>query len=154
MQIKQITSDNRYYREILNIYYTWWGSIKKKTYEEIESIYQEALTPDTFPKIYALIINDTLIGTYTLDEKDDIDTETYTPYLANVYIKEPYRNKGYGSYLIEDAKKRAEQLKYKELYLHSGIQNYYEKFGFTFIKEVQTAYGTKRIFKYSKKGKN
>lgn len=146
MQIKQVNNDNRYYREILNIYYSWWGSIKKKTHEEIESIYKEALTTDTFPKIYALIINDTLIGTYTLDEKDDIENEPYTPYLSNVYVKEKYRHQGYGTLLIEDAKNKTLHLGYKKLYLHSHLENYYEKYGFQFIKEVDTPYGKKKIF--------
>lgn len=154
MQVKQINSKNRYYEEIINIYYNWWGKEKNKTLKDINDIYSDTLEKESLPNLYALIINDTLIGTYELNEKDGIDNEKYTPYLANVYIKEQYRHQNYSKLLIEDAKKRAKSLNYDTLYLHSRIENYYEKYNFKFLKEVKTPLGQKRIYKYNLKSKN
>lgn len=154
MLINQINKSDRYFLEIINIYYKWWSNIQNKKYSDIYEKYITSLTSSLLPKIYALIINDTLIGTYSLEEKDNIDNEPYTPYLANVYIKEKYRHQGYSKLLIEDAKEKAILLGYKDLYLHTKINNYYEKFGFKFLKEVNTPYGNKRIYICHLKNKN
>ena len=147
MEIKCIKSNNRYFKEIINHYYNWFANKKSKTIEEYENTYLNSFNEEKLPNQYALIINDILIGMYEINEKDNIENKKYTPYLANVYIKEEYRNNGYSKFLIEDAKEKARKLGYKELYLHSRIENYYEKFDFKFIEEVETNQGTKRIFK-------
>ncbi len=152
MEIKRITSPNRYYKEIINIYSNWWGETKKLSHKEINDLYINTLDNDELPKIYALISNDTLIGTYEINEKDGVDNEKYTPYIANVFIKEEYRNNGYSKLLINDAFERCIYHKFDAVYLHSRLENYYEKYGFKFLKEVKTDLGTKRIFK--KKLKN
>ncbi len=147
MQINKINNKNRYYYEIINIYYNWWGKdIKKKTLNEIDDSYKDTLSQDFLPNIYALIINDTLIGTYEINKNDDIEKEKYTPYLANIYIKERYRGYGYSKILVSDAIEKIKKMGYDRLYLHSHHQNYYEKFGFKLKKEVETKYGLKRIY--------
>ena len=146
MEIIKINKNNRYYKEIINIYYNWWLKSKKMSLDNINNLYKDTLNDDHLPNIYALIINDTLIGNYEINQKDDIDEKEYEPYLANVYIKEEYRGQGYSKILINDALKKAKELGYKKLYLHSRLENYYEKFGFKFQEEVETKYGKKRIF--------
>ncbi len=149
MIIKSITKPNRYFNEFINLCYQWWGKEKNQSYQEIKDYYLNSLD-NKLPIIRTLIINDTLIGFYEINEKDSIDDEKYTPYLANVYIKEEYRKQGYSTILINDAIEFIKKEGYKDLYLHSRIENYYEKYGFKFLKEVKTKYGNKRIFKYEK----
>ena len=147
MEIIKITKTNRYYKEIINIYYKWWLNTKKMSLNDINNLFKDTLDNNELPHIYALIINDTLIGTYQINKKDDIDEKEYEPYLADVYIKEEYRGRGLSKTLIQDAITKAKELGYKTLYLHSSLKNYYEKFGFTFLEEVPTKYGNKRIYK-------
>jgi len=148
MKIITITNENRYFKEYLNLCYNWFGKEKNLSINEIKEQYK---FHDKLPAIRVLIINDTLIGFYELNEKDNIEEEDYKPYLANVYVKEEYRKQGYSTILINDSINFAKELGYKDLYLHSRIKDYYEKYNFEFIKEVKTKYGNKRIFKY--KGK-
>ena len=148
MEIITIQRKNRYFNEFVNHCYNWFGEEKHQSIEDIRRPYNFV---DKLPKIRVLTINDTLIGFYEINEKDGIDTEDYTPYLAGVYVREEYRKKGYGTILINDAIKYAKELGYKDLYLHSRIKNYYEKYDFKFIKEVKTPLGNKRIFKYEGK---
>ena len=149
MKIITITNENRYFKEFINHCYQWFGEEKNLTYEDIKKDYQEIFN-NKLPKIRVLTINDTLIGFYEINEKDGIDNEEYTPYLATVYVKEEYRKKGYSTILINDAIEYVKELGYKDLYLHSRIENYYEKYGFEFLKEVKTKLGNKRIYKYKK----
>ena len=109
MKIIKIDHDNRYFREIYIIYKKW---LKESSYEinekEFLNEYLNSFNEDTLPNIYALIINDTLIGMYELSAKDFIDEEKYTPYLSRVYVKEQYRGLGYGKELIEHLSKNEE----------------------------------------------
>lgn len=148
MELKTINKTNRYFFEIINNYYNWWGKEKDQSLKEIHDFYVNIIENDDLPVIRALIINDTLIGFYELNAKDGIDEEKYTPYLANVFVKEQYRKQGYSTYLINDAIELAKNMGYEELYLHSRIENYYEKYGFKFLKEVNTKLGKKRIYVY------
>ena len=148
MEVRTIDKKDRYYQEIINCLYNQWGKERNETLKQIDENYDNALGIDSLPIMRALIINDTLIGSYELNEKDDIDNEEYTPYLAKVYVKEKYRHRGYGSVMIKDAISLAKNLGYKTLYLHSRLENFYELYGFKFFKEVDTKYGKKRVFKY------
>ena len=147
MKIIKIDHDNRYFREIFKIYKNWLIESKyefdeKKSLEE----YMNSFNEDTLPNIYALIINDTLIGMYELSAKDYIEDKPYTPYLSRVYVKEEYRNKGYGTMLIEHSINTAKGLNFKKLYLHTHHTNLYEKYGFKYLEDVKTPYGIKKIY--------
>jgi GNAT superfamily N-acetyltransferase len=155
MNIIKIDHDNRYFREIYIIYKKW---LKESSYEinekEFLNEYLNSFNEDTLPNIYALIINDTLIGMYELSAKDFIDEEKYTPYLSRVFVKEQYRGLGYGKELIEHSITTAKSLNYKKLYLHTHHKNLYEKYGFKFLKEVKTKYGSKKIYELDLKSTN
>ena len=147
MKIIKVNKDDRIFKEILLIYKDWIGSssygfdLKKEKEKYINSFKEDKL-----PNLYALIINDTLIGMYEINEKDHIDDYPYTPYLANVFIKEEYRGKGYSKDLIEHSIKSCKLLNYKKMYLHTRHKNLYERYGYKFLKEVETPYGSKRIY--------
>ena len=155
MNIIKIDHDNRYFREIFIIYKNW---LKDSSYEidekEYLNEYLNSFNEDKLPNIYAMIINDTLIGMYELSAKDFVEEEKYTPYLARVYVKEQYRGLGYGKELINHSINTAKSLDYKKLYLHTHHNNLYEKYGFKFLKEVKTKYGSKRIYELDLKSTN
>ena len=148
MKIITITKGTRYFDEFINLTYHWGDRFN--TYEEFRKEYQDNIDND-LPKLRALIINDTVIGLYEINEKDGIDNADYAPYLANVYVREEYRKRGFGTLLIEDSIKYTKELGYETLYLHSRLENYYEKYGFKLIDVVKTDHGDKRIFKYEGK---
>ena len=148
MQIITITKGTRYFAEFVNLTYHWGERLD--TYEVFKKKYQDSID-NKLPKLRALIINDTAIGFYEINEKDGVDNVDYSPYLANVYVREEYRKRGFGTILIKDSIKYTKELGYKTLYLHSKLENYYEKYGFKLIDEVKTEHGNKRIFKYEGK---
>jgi len=149
MKIITINQNDRYFKEFVNINFNWWGYKKDFTLDTMIKHYLDSLD-QKLPKLRALISNDTLVGFYEINEKDYVDEADYTPYLANVYIKEEYRKRGYSTLLINDSIEYTKELGYKDLYLHSKHENYYEKYNFEFIGEVETKYGNKRIFKHKK----
>lgn len=146
MQMIKINSENRYYKECINILYNWWKEIKNISYDDLYNSYLPSLENDDLPNLYALIINDTLIAVYEINEKDDIDSLPYTPYIASIFIKEEYRGRGYLKVILEDAFIKVKTMNYQKVYIHSSHENLYEKYGFKYIKTVDSKYGKKRIF--------
>ena len=143
MKIVKIKDDGPLFKEIVDIYYEWWGH-KYYNLEDFYDFYKNVLENKELPRLYALL-DDELIGMYELNDHDRIDVEE-CPFLSNVFVKEEYRGNGYSKLLINDAIKEAKELGFNKLYLRSHHENYYEKFGFKLIKEVETSIGRKRIF--------
>ena len=75
------------------------------------------------------------------------------PWLANVYIDKRYRNKGYGRKMLETVKEASKDIKdYKEIFLWTEFKGFYEKFGWTFISDIDTyseEYRIQRLYKLS-----
>ena len=78
---------------------------------------------------------------------DDLDVRPdIYPWLANVYIEEKYRNKGYGRILIENATKVAHDvIQFNELFLYTKHIGLYEKFGWKYIGDIDTFKDESRI---------
>jgi len=146
MQLNKITKEDRYFKEAINMLYNWWKDRKDTTYEKDYNHYLESLKDDNLPNLYALIINDTLIAVYEINEKDGVDNAPYTPYIASIFVKEEYRGRGLLNVIMEDAFSKIKALGYDKAYVHSRIDGLYEKYGFKQIDTVDTKDGKKRIF--------
>ena len=146
MQIVKINNNNRYFREAVNLLYGWFKDTKHISYEEVNKQLIEDLKEDSLPNLYALIINDTLIIIYEINEKDDVDEAPYTPYIASIFVKEEYRGNGYMKLIMADAFSKIKGMGYDKAYVHSSHEGLYEKYGFVHIDDVDTKYGKKRIF--------
>ena len=145
MKIQKVTKDDSIFKEIVECYYEWWG---KKYYlcDEFYSLYLSYIKSDGLPNIYALVDSDILIGMYEINEHDRIEVD-YAPFLANVFVKEEFRGKGYSRLLINDSIEQAKKMGCDYFYLRSRHENLYEKYGFELICEVETSLGKKRIFR-------
>ena len=93
--------------------------------------------------IIILLKDNDLVGFYRI-VKHDKDNTIYTPWIANIYIKEDYRNKGYGRILINSIPDYLEKLNISNIYLHTRINNFYEKFGWHLLESLDLHDGIKR----------
>lgn len=81
-----------------------------------------------------------------LKEYDLNDYKEITPNICNIMIFDNYRKKGYGTLLVEYAKKELKKLGYNKAYLWTDkAAKFYEKIGFKYVKDVlkndKTGYG-------------
>ena len=68
------------------------------------------------------------------------------PWLANVYVDETYRKQGYGRILLENVKKVAqENIDLEEIFLYTKHIGLYEKFGWTYLYDIDTYNENQRI---------
>ncbi len=122
--------DKIYIKEINNILKSWLNT--DKNFDIKDAI-----------ATIILLKNQELIGFYQILAHDN-DNTFYTPWLANVFIKEEYRNQGYGRILISSIPKYLKNLNITTLYLHTRHENLYEKFGWQKLEPLDLGDGIKR----------
>ena len=126
--------------------YDWWGKADGYNYQETKCYMKYSMQKDKLPKTYGLFLNDEIIGIYQFTNVNLIVRPDIYPWLANVYIDEKYRHKGYGRKLLETVKETAKDIKdCKEIFLWTEFKGLYEKFGWTFMGDIDTYSKESRI---------
>ncbi len=94
-------------------------------------------------RVIAAHDQETIVGFCTLTAKDEIpDQYPYTPFIGFVFVDEQYRGNRISQRMIEGAAAYARSLGYQTIYLMSGEQGLYEKYGFEKIGDFPTVFGT------------
>lgn len=139
--------------KIINKHYNHWSKYSptmnyENTKNKFENIYAKN---DTIPFGMAMFENSNLIGFFVFKDHCLEKYLDYTPWISDVMIYDEYRNKGYGTKMIEAALVTLRKLGYKKVYLWTDkAPIFYEKIGFTYEHEVEkNEGGTGRL--YSKK---
>lgn len=136
-------SNSLYINEIAN-------NLKSLINKDISEDIIKGIQNNTYPFTIILLKEDILIGFYQITYHDN-DFTSYTPWLANVFIKEEYRHQGYGKILIKSIPSYMNILNISTLYLHTRHQNLYEKFGWQLLEPLNLPDGIKRnIYKLKK----
>lgn len=107
------------------------------------SIINTSMNCSDLPKIIVMKENDKLIGFYIIQYHDN-DFTCYSPWISFIYIDKNYRGCGFGRKLIESIDYYCKKFKIEKCYLHSRINNFYEKFGFEKLEELHLNDGIKR----------
>lgn len=105
---------------------------------ESMDVYDDCITScissfSPLPQWYLLMDNDTVIGCAGLITNDFISRMDLYPWVCSLYIEKEFRRNGFGSILLEQAKKDAKEGGFSHLYLCTDHVGYYEKNGFKFI---------------------
>lgn len=118
--------------------YAWWGQAEGYSYEAVRTSMAYSLQEQCLPQTYGLFEGDKLIGMYQFTNGDLFPRPDLYPWLANLYIEKSYRGTGVGRFLIESVRDCAAKAGLKELYLFTTHNGLYEKFGWTFVQEIDT----------------
>jgi len=140
LAIRKITqADSNITSAITAWMYEWWGKQLNRSEAEIRLFTESGFQENRLPQTYGLFLSDTLIGIYQFRLDDMFVRPDIYPWLANVYIDKPYRNRGYSKILLESVKEQAlHNLSSSELYLYTKHIGLYEKYGWEFISEIDT----------------
>ena len=140
IEIRQITeASDAIIDKIAGWMFNWWGEAEGFRYEAIRCYVEHGFQKKRLPQTYGLFLEDELIGVYQFMQEDLFVRPDLYPWLANVYIDEKHRKKGYGKIMMESIRENAARsLEYDEVYLFTGHVGLYEKFGWEFVKEIDT----------------
>lgn len=137
LSVQQIL-DTRHLETITQWMYAWWGHEEGYTYESVRDCMAHSLQKDRLPQTYGLFLRNELIGMYQFTWQDLFPRPDIYPWLANVYVHEPFRNMGYGRFLLSTVSEHAAHLPVRELFLFTSHTDLYEKFGWTYVETVDT----------------
>ena len=84
-------------------------------------------------------------------EKDELPEEYgFSPFIGFVFVDERYRGNRLSGQMIRSALRYAGEIGYQTVYLLSGEQGLYEKYGFEMIGDRETIYGTTdQLFRFT-----
>lgn len=84
-----------------------------------------------------------IAGFCTLTEKDELpDDAPFSPFIGFVFVDEQYRGNRLSEQMIRSALSYAKESGCQAVYIVSGEQGLYEKYGFEKIGDYETIYGT------------
>ncbi|MBR7111182.1 MAG: GNAT family N-acetyltransferase [Clostridia bacterium] len=145
IEIRQITSKSEEFFAITNWFKSWWRKEENLTCDETQAIMENSICVTEFPRTYALFVDKKVVGAFQFTLFDLHVTPNIYPWLANVYVDEGERGKGYSKYLLEGAVQKAKEIGFKKLWLFTSHVGLYERYGFEFVKEVDTFTKNPRI---------
>ena len=141
LEVYNLLNKLEFLEEVAILEYEEWADNKEKDkknriVKKIEKI-KSNLKKDNFCKLI-LLSNDRLIGFISIFPNDCDECINLTPWSATMYVKKEYRGNGYSKILnnaiLEESRRR--NYNYKEIFLKTDLNNYYEKFGAKFIKNL------------------
>lgn len=133
---------SKYIDEIDDIIFKWQN-------KHIKDNIINGISSQSFPITIVLSKDKILVGFYQIVD-NDTKNSYLSPWIANVFIKEEFRNNGYGKMLINSIPKFMQKYNIKDIYLHTRLINFYEKFGWKKLEELKSDDNIKRnIYKLS-----
>ena len=140
MEIYNLLDKIKFLEEVAILEYNEWAEDKEndkinRISKKISKI-KNKLNDNNFCKLILLNENK-LVGFISIFPNDCDECIDLKPWYATMYVKKEYRGKGYSKILNEAILKEAKKRNYKEIYLRTNLNNYYEKFGAKFIKKLK-----------------
>ena len=94
-------------------------------------------------RVIVAVEGDEIAGYCTLTEKDELsDAYHFTPFIGFAFVDEKYRGHRVSEKMIECACGCAKELGYQKVFIMSGEQGLYEKYGFRKLGDYKTIYGS------------
>jgi len=126
-----------------------WCRDNGYTLEEIIYRTRNSMKTNDIPQTWVVLQGDELIGTFSLWNCDLFNRQDLRPWIACVIVKPEHRNKGLGSAMTKKGVEIVRGLGYKNMYLITHHEGYYEKLGWEFM-ETAPFKGSKTIRLYKK----
>lgn len=136
---KIVRPDDRMLDTMTEWMYRWWGQNEGRSYEEVRCYMEHGVQEERLPQTYGMFLDGVLIGMYQFRLDDLFVRPDLYPWLANVFLDPAYRNRGYGTILMESIRCNAGRtLPFRELFLYTTHTELYERYGWDFVGEIDT----------------
>ena len=146
--IYNIFDKMQFIEEVATLEYEEWADNKENNKEQriakkIEKI-KLNFKDENFCKLILLKDNE-LIGFISIFPNDCDECRDLTPWYSTMYVKKEYKGQGYSKILNDAILKESKKRNYKEIFLETKLDNYYEKFGAKFIKKLNNG---EKLYKF------
>lgn len=107
---------------------------------------KQKLKTDDLRKCFVLTVNNVPVGCFVICDNDIKGYPDYNPNLACVCIARQYRGLGYSKILLNTANETFRKLNIKQAYLKTNLNNFYEKFGWRYMKDIKINDCTEKLY--------
>ena len=122
--------------ELKNLIARWlwsfWGTPGNRDFYRSMT---EHCSNEDFPFVYVAFDEGRPVGTVALLRADLFSRQDLYPWMADLYVPPEHRSKGVGSMLQDFVLAEAKRRGFKEIYLYTPLNGYYEKKGWEFVCE-------------------
>jgi N-acetylglutamate synthase-like GNAT family acetyltransferase len=139
MKILSIRESPEYKDQAIEYFQRSWAEVDPVIYEQAISF--SITAQDSLPQWYLLLKENEIIGCAGLITNDFISRGDLYPWLCALFIDEQHRGNAYAVLLMEKIKEDTKSLGFKNLYLCTSLENYYEKYGFQYIGDGRHPWG-------------
>lgn len=147
MKIDLINKHTEHIETVVDLINDEFGTENSR--EFYKDIINHSLNEDELPITFVLTKDNDLVGTVGIWRGDLLSRQDLYPWLSALVVKEEFRNKGIGIKLQEYILNYCALKNYKEIYLYTDIENYYEKTGWKCIDIGYEYSGNKvNIYRY------
>lgn len=147
--VVNLADDLGYLDEVCMCMWTEWSQHYGAKLEDVVYRTSHCLHKDRIPQTHIVKDKDKLAGFVSLWNNDLPFRQDLTPWIATLFIKEEYRGMGLGTLLQKHCIQVVKDLGYKELYLITDHENYYERSGWKYVENAPAKGGTSiRLYAY------
>jgi N-acetylglutamate synthase-like GNAT family acetyltransferase len=149
VSIVNLADDIQYLEEASMHIWNEWHKEIGTSLEDIVYRSRHSICKDRVPQMYIAKYGDELAGVASIWNNDLMARQDLFPWLATVFVKKECRNKGIGTLLQEKCIQVVKELGYKNLYLVTDHEGYYERNGWNFLEMAPYGQGhCKRLYEY------
>lgn len=131
MEIKSIADCLEHLNTVVQWHEKEWGTVWA---EEV----RQATHLNAIPTMYVALDDNKPVGTSVLSHKDMLTRLDLTPWLAGIFVKPEYRNRGIASRLAQYAMEQAARMGVRRLWLYTpNSRSLYERLGWVFVEEQE-----------------
>jgi GNAT superfamily N-acetyltransferase len=128
LEIVEIQKRPDLFDEAVKVFWNQWGNEKNYRFYQ-DCMIHSCKTTDEIPRFYIALLKESIIGTYALIRNDLNSRQDLYPWLACLYVYPEHRGNGIGAHLLQHALQETRRKGFKNLYLSTDLEGYYEKYG-------------------------
>ena len=95
---------------------------------------REKILNEASQETFVVLKNKMPVGCFVICKNDIKNRPELNPNLACVCVEKKHRGKGYSLFILNESKKKLKELGYKQAYLKTDLENFYEKVGWVKIE--------------------
>ena len=132
VNIKKVEKDSLLKNKLLEFIKNFsWEEVKEHTYRVVKNWeFVDWETP------FVALYDNQIVGMATIMKSDYYPLTNIFPWVSTIFVTEDYRGCKISKKLVDFANNYAKQLGFKKSYIPTDIVGFYEKYGYTYIKDI------------------
>lgn len=149
IEIVNLIDEQEYLEKVSEWIWKEWSKKHGANLEDIIYSSKHSINKNGIPQMYIAKYQNEVVGVVSIWMNDLTTRQDLFPWMATLYVKEEFRNMGIGIKLQHKCIEETKKMNYKNLYLITELENYYEKTGWEFLENAPLGNGRyERIYKY------